>query len=102
MIHEKKTNNNIKFDILIIGAGPTGITLACEFANTNLKIAVIDKLNKKIISNPKADGREIALTQHSLKILEKLEVWNFVPKKLISAINIRNSISFHFFHNLLV
>ena len=38
------------------------------------------------MSNPKVDGREIALTQHSLKILEKLNVWNYVPKKLISAI----------------
>tara|TARA_Y100000590_G_scaffold360153_1_gene416286 strand:- start:2282 stop:3475 length:1194 start_codon:yes stop_codon:yes gene_type:complete len=86
MIHEKKTNTNIKFDILIIGAGPTGITLACEFANTNLKIAVIDKLNKKIISNPKADGREIALTNNSIKILKRLNVWNHISKKDMSII----------------
>ena len=81
MIHKNK-----KFDIAIIGAGPAGIAFACGFAGTNIKVAIIDKLPKKIIANPKIDGREIALTHHSVKILKKLNVWNYIPNNLISTI----------------
>ncbi len=45
------------FDIVIVGAGPAGLALACGFANTKLKVAIIDKLSKKILVNPAIDGR---------------------------------------------
>jgi ubiquinone biosynthesis UbiH/UbiF/VisC/COQ6 family hydroxylase len=82
----KFQKKNTNFDIVIVGGGPIGIAFACGFANTSIKIALVDKLSKNEMSKPKVDGREIALTQQSLKILEKLNVWNYVPKKLISAI----------------
>ena len=82
----KSQKGNTNFDIVIVGGGPIGIAFACGLANTKIKIAIVDKLSKKAMSNPKIDGREIALTQQSIKILEKLNVWNFIPKKLVSAI----------------
>ena len=81
----KKKGNDI-FDIVVVGAGPAGIAFACEFAQTNIKIAIIEKLSKKVIANPKLDGREIALTHHSVKILKKLNIWDGIPKKSISVI----------------
>ena len=86
MSTKKKINSNIKYDIVIIGGGPIGMAFACGFANTNLKIAIVDKLPKKTMQNPKMDGREVALTHHSIKVLEKFEVWKLIPKKLISPI----------------
>ncbi len=74
------------FDIVIVGAGPAGLALACGFANTKLKVAIIDKLSKKILVNPAIDGREIALTHHSANILKKIGVWNYIPNELISVI----------------
>jgi len=74
------------FDITIVGAGPTGLAFACSFANTKLKVAVIDKLPKKILANPDIDGREIALTHHSVDILKKIGVWQYIPGELISTI----------------
>ena len=74
------------FDITIVGAGPTGLAFACSFANTKLKVAVIDKLPKKILANPDIDGREIALTHHSVDILKKIGVWQYIPDELISII----------------
>ena len=74
------------FDIVIVGAGPVGLALACGFANTKLKVAIIDKLSKKILVNPAIDGREIALTHHSANILKKIGVWNYIPNELISVI----------------
>ena len=78
--------NNLKFDIVIIGAGPVGIAFACGFANTKIKVAIVDKLPNAAISNPKIDGREIALTHQSIEILKKIGVWQHFPKKLISVI----------------
>ena len=37
----------MKFDIAIIGAGPSGLSLACALAKTKLKIAIIEKYLKK-------------------------------------------------------
>jgi ubiquinone biosynthesis UbiH/UbiF/VisC/COQ6 family hydroxylase len=78
--------NKKKYDIVIIGAGPAGIAFALGFANTKLKIAIIDKVTKSVVSKPKIDGREVAITHSSEKILKNLNVWNLFPKKLVSII----------------
>ena len=49
-------NKNKKFDIVVVGGGPIGIAFACGFADTKLKIAIVDKLTKQSMSNPKVDG----------------------------------------------
>ena len=84
MIHRNKKNT--KFDIAVVGAGPTGVAFACGFVGTNIKVAIIDKLPREVIANPKIDGREIALTHHSVKILKKLKVWRYISNKSISVI----------------
>ena len=56
---KKKTNNITNFDIAIVGGGPVGIAFACGFADTKIKVAIIDKLPKKTMENPMVDGREI-------------------------------------------
>ena len=33
----------MEFDLIIIGAGPSGLSLACALAKTKLKIAIIEK-----------------------------------------------------------
>ena len=86
MTFDKKKKNNKIFDIVVVGAGPTGIAFACGIADANIKIAIIDKLPNEIISNPKIDGREIALTHQSVEILKKLNVWQHFSKKSISII----------------
>ena len=86
MTFNKKRENNIIFDIVVVGAGPTGIAFACGFAETNIRVAIVDKLPRKIIANPKIDGREIALTHHSVKILKQLNVWRYISNKSISVI----------------
>ena len=86
MTNKSKIKNNIKFDIVVVGAGPAGIAFASGFVRTSIKVAIIDKLPKEVIANPKIDGREIALTHHSVKILKKLNVWRYIPNKSISEI----------------
>ena len=76
----------MKFDITIIGAGPSGLSLACSLAKTKLKIAIIEKNSKKKFSNPQKDGRDIALTHRSKNILKKIGIWKNINSKKISPV----------------
>jgi len=85
-IANKKKENNTIFDIVVVGAGPSGIAFACGFAGTNIRVAIVDKLPRKTIANPKIDGREIVLTHHSIEILKKLKVLRYISKNSISVV----------------
>jgi ubiquinone biosynthesis UbiH/UbiF/VisC/COQ6 family hydroxylase len=61
----------MNFDLLIIGAGPAGLSLALGLQNQGLKIGIIERQTQTDIAIPKFDGREIALTHHSMNILKK-------------------------------
>ena len=76
----------MKFDLIIIGAGPSGLSLACSLAKTKLKIAVIEKNSRSKFTKPKKDGRDIALTHRSKNILKKFGIWKFINSKSISPI----------------
>jgi len=76
----------MKFDLVIIVAGPSGLSLACALAKTKLKIAIIEKNSTSKFSKPKNDGRDIALTHRSLNILKKFGILKFINSKLISQV----------------
>ncbi len=73
-------------DIIIIGAGPAGLSFARAMAKTDLDILIIEKQSKDIIKAPPYDGREIALTHLSHKIMNDLGMWDLVPKEHVSLI----------------
>lgn len=66
----------MKYDVIIIGAGPAGQSLACALDDAGLNVALIEKQPETAIAEPQYDGREIALTHLSVKILRKLGVWD--------------------------
>lgn len=74
------------FDVAIIGAGPAGLSFACSLRDSNLKVAVIEKLSKKELKDPPIDGRDIALTHLSQKIMKKHGSWQRVGQENISPI----------------
>ena len=91
----------MKFDLIIIGAGPSGLSLACALDKTNLKIAVIEKNSKSIFSYPKNDGRDIAITHRSKNILKKIGVWKYIKSETISLVKearVLNGNSSNFLH----
>ena len=57
------------YDIVIIGGGPAGLSFACSVAGLDLNILLVEKSSLESISKPKPDGREIALTHHSLSLI---------------------------------
>ena len=76
----------MKYDIVIIGGGPAGLSFACSMIDSNLKVLLIERSDADSISNPKDDGREIALTHLSLKILKRIGVWELISQKEISPL----------------
>lgn len=57
------------FDLLIVGAGPAGLSLALGLKDSGLRIGIIERQSRNEIACPKFDGREIALTHHSMDLL---------------------------------
>ena len=60
-------------DVLIVGAGPVGMTLALALAGSPLKITLIDKRARGAWCE---DPRALALSHGSRQLLERIEAWN--------------------------
>lgn len=78
------------YDILIIGAGPAGLSSAVSFARLGMQVAVLERLPEEAIAHPKPDGRDIALTHLSIRILEDLGMWQHIPAEEVSDIQTAN------------
>ena len=76
----------MNYDIIIIGAGPAGLSLARALADTDLQVLVIEKLPAENLSNPDEDGREIALTHYSAEQMQRLGAWSHLEKDDIALI----------------
>lgn len=73
--------NQFDSDIIVIGAGPAGISFARGVAPSGLKITLIEKSPESVLADPPYDGREIALTHTSRDIMQKLDMWQRVPSE---------------------
>jgi len=76
----------MNYDIVVIGGGPAGLSFACSMAGLDLNVLLVEKSTLESISKPKPDGREIALTHHSRKILIKLGVWALIDEIEVSPL----------------
>lgn len=76
----------MNYDIAIIGAGPSGLSFAISLRNSGLNIAVIEKLSREQLTNPAIDGRDIALTHLSRKLMQQQGSWQRVAAEHISPI----------------
>lgn len=67
-------------DIVIVGAGPIGLSMCQALAGTGLDILLIEKQSQQKIANPAPDGREIAITHRTKAIMQDLHQWQRVDK----------------------
>lgn len=65
--------------VLISGAGPAGLALACALHDRGLAVRVLEQADEAALAAPADDGREIALTHRSRRLFEGLGLWQRLP-----------------------
>jgi len=65
----------MKNTVIVVGAGPSGLSCACALAQAGVEVLVIDAQTSEQLAHPQEDGRDIAMTHMSKAILTKLGVW---------------------------
>ena len=62
-------------DVLIVGAGPAGLSLAASLAQAGMQATVLELQPASVLAAPPPDGREIALTHPSVATLQRIGSW---------------------------
>jgi len=88
------------YDVVIVGAGMVGASLACAIAPTNLSIALIESVEVNDDKQPSYDDRGISLSPSSKRILEHIGIWKDLQSYVtpIKRIHISNQKKFGFTH----
>ncbi len=64
------------FDLIIIGGGLAGASLACALKNSTLKIALVEAFELNTDSQPSYDDRTVALSYGSRCIFDSMGLWS--------------------------
>ncbi len=73
-------------DVVVVGAGPTGLCFARALAATGLSVTLVEQQPRAALAEAAYDGREIALTHASRQILETLGIWGRLDPAEISPL----------------
>lgn len=82
-------NDNTDFDLIIIGGGLVGASLACALAGSSLRIAIIEAFPFVSDENefqPAFDARSVALSYTSKQVFEGIGLWPLINKLGVAAI----------------
>lgn len=66
------------YDLVIVGAGMVGASLACTLAPSGLRIAIIESVTLSNDQKSSYDDRGLTLSASSKRILEQINVWQQV------------------------
>lgn len=73
-------------DLIIAGAGPAGLSLAAALANATIQIIVVERGKLGDLAEPRFDGREIALTNESVRQLRRLGAWEHIDQSEVAPL----------------
>lgn len=77
------------FDLIIIGGGLVGASLACALENSPLRIAIVEAFPFKADNSqyqPAFDARSVALSYTSKQVFDGMGVWSSINKLGVAAI----------------
>lgn len=81
--------DNTDFDLMIIGGGLVGASLACALSDSSLRIAIIEAFPFKSDNSeyqPAFDARSVALSYTSKQVFEGIGLWPSINKLGVAAI----------------
>lgn len=99
MAKTKSTQNNAKdktgqdFDIIVVGGGPAGLAFSAMMAPIGCRIGVIEKQPLEKIASPADDGREVAVTHRSRRILEENGLLAHLPPDAMHLLRVARVIN---------
>lgn len=81
------STNNQQFDIIIVGAGIVGLSLAMALASTELRIAIIDKESAPdtTILSESYDSRVSTINHAAQAFFQTYQVWELLKQSRVSA-----------------
>lgn len=84
------------YDVLIIGGGLVGASLACALSGSGMRVGVVESVPFRSTSQPSYDDRAIALAQGTQRIFTGLGIWNAVAPETTPIHRIHVSDKGHF------
>ncbi len=68
------------FDIVIVGGGLVGSSLAIALDECDLRVALVEAALPRVEAQPSYDERNLALARASINVLESLGIWEHAAK----------------------
>ncbi|MDH5777122.1 MAG: 2-octaprenyl-6-methoxyphenyl hydroxylase [Gammaproteobacteria bacterium] len=78
--------NKTDYDIVIVGGGLVGASLACALGDQDLRIAVVEAFAFDAPDQPSFDARTVALAEASQVIFETLGLWDEIEQLGVTPI----------------
>jgi 2-octaprenyl-6-methoxyphenol hydroxylase len=76
----KQTSKKETYDVIIVGGGLAGLSMACLLGSKNLNVCCIDALDPQKTLHEKFDGRTTAISWASQKVLDNAGIWEDLIK----------------------
>lgn len=77
------------YDVVIIGGGHAGCTMAALLGQNGLRVACLDRDSRESVLDALFDGRTTAISYASMQILEKAGVWKALSPLACPILDIR-------------
>ena len=71
-----------EYDVLIVGGGLVGASLACALEGSGLRIAMVEAHALNTSSQPSFDDRTVALSYGSRQILDRIGLWSQLESRV--------------------
>lgn len=78
-------------DVLIIGGGMVGLTLAVALGQGGLRVVIVDREDPAVVAAAAFDGRASALATSSRRVLDGLGLWPMIEADAAPILDIRVS-----------
>jgi len=75
-------NPQLDYDLIIVGGGMVGASLACALGNHPLQIAMVEAYSQEMNTPPSYDDRAIALSYGTSQIFRTLGIWEQLSAKV--------------------